>query len=112
MENDDRGAMEGPTVLGEVVLVKCPARGYPKQLHELANFIGTPDLSALIQQFLYQQLHPKLNLSLAEIDADDYPQFEDRVSVFLSVVTMYYAPSDQSGVSGMYRECIRSVPSW
>jgi hypothetical protein len=33
-------------------------------------------------------------------------------SVFPSAISMYYAPSDKSGIRGMFRECIRAVDSW
>ena len=34
------------------------------------------------------------------------------MSVFLSAVATYYAPSDPSGIGGMHREHIRATSSW
>lgn len=41
-----------------------------------------------------------------------FPRFTGKVSVYPSAVATYYAPSDLSGVGGMFRERIRSVESW
>ncbi|KAH9972921.1 hypothetical protein BJV77DRAFT_926616, partial [Russula vinacea] len=34
------------------------------------------------------------------------------VKVFHSATSVYYAPSDLSGIGGMYWEWIRATPSW
>jgi len=40
------------------------------------------------------------------------PQFEGNIRVFPSAISIYYAPSDKSGIRGMFRERIRAVQSW
>jgi len=40
------------------------------------------------------------------------PPFDGKISVYLSAVATYYAPSDPSGTSGMRRERIHSRMAW
>ena len=71
-------------------------------------------LPELISRFLYEQEHldrdqtiPLINIPLASC-----PVYTGKVYVYPSAVATYYAPSDKSGIGGMYRERIRSVSSW
>ncbi|KAH9857837.1 hypothetical protein C2E23DRAFT_865564 [Lenzites betulinus] len=86
-------------------------RGYPKQVHELADAINVPQLPDLIRHFLYDQLTPGASAA-GNVPLDSCPLFSGNVSVYPSAVATYYAPSDPSGPRGMHRERIRSVASW
>ncbi|KAJ7232354.1 hypothetical protein C8J57DRAFT_1578978 [Mycena rebaudengoi] len=86
-DDDDEGYIDTRDILGEVKLAKMPTH----RLH-------LPSLPNLICCFLQAQIFPDL-----EAPPDDIP-IDDCLS--------FYAPSDQSGLGGMFRERIRAVRSW
>jgi hypothetical protein len=49
---------------------------------------------------------------LNDIPLDQFPVVKGKVRVFPSAISMYYAPSDKSGIRGMFRERICAVDSW
>ncbi|KAF8801821.1 hypothetical protein BYT27DRAFT_7309117 [Phlegmacium glaucopus] len=110
-EDDDGGAVDGD-VLGEVLLAQKPIPNLPRTATELGVHLNIPDLSGLVGRFLYEQEHPDLDIPLDEIPLADLPQFEGNIRVFSSAISIYYAPSDKSGIRGMFRERIRAVESW
>ena len=61
---------------------------------------------------IYDQLYPNSNLPSSNISLNACPTFSGNVSVFLSAVATYYAPSDPSRIGGMHRECIQATSSW
>jgi len=90
------------------MLAKIHARGYKKTLNGVAQDIGHPDFVLRVRQFLYEILHP-------EEDAAEVPQARlpcttkhDRIRVFHSATSTFYAPSDVCGVQGMLKERIYS----
>ncbi|OBZ77541.1 hypothetical protein A0H81_01910 [Grifola frondosa] len=109
--NDD-GAMPGPTVLAYVVMAATPQTKLPRTAVALANYIKQPRLKELIRRFLYDQLNPDSGLPGLEVPLQDCPEFDEKISVFFSAASTYYAPSDPSGVGGMHREHIRATPMW
>lgn len=74
----------------------------------LGDHFDQPDLLNLTQQFLFEQLYPEDDSS----DPDQYPTISSKISVFNSAVATFYAPSDDSGIRSIHRECLRSTPSW
>ncbi|KAG2030037.1 hypothetical protein BDR03DRAFT_936739 [Suillus americanus] len=81
-------------------------------IHALAEELGVPNLPQLVCLFLYDQL-----LADDEHTSDTIPlsachRFEGCIKVFGSAVSTFFAPSNPSGIGGMRREHIRSVPSW
>ena len=89
------------------------ARGYPRNVTALGEYIGQPELATCISRFLAEQHGHDAG---ADADADDLdPRFHDsnrRVVVFPSAIATFYAPGDPSGTGGMRREWIRATPSW
>lgn len=85
---------------------------YPKYLQELESHINCPHLHELVRRFLYAQHNPTSRVSEHEVDISCCPIYSDKVEVFQSAVACFYAPSDLSGVNGMYCQCIRATPSW
>jgi hypothetical protein len=79
---------------------------------DLATEINQPHLIEHVRRFLYDQLYPDSNLPSSDVSLNACPIFLGKVSVFLSAVATYYAPSDPSGIGGMRREHIRATPSW
>jgi hypothetical protein len=88
------------------------ARGYPHDFDDLGSHIDHTDLSILVRRFLYDQLNPDSEISGSEADLSNCPELRGFASVFNSAVATFYAPSDLSGVGGMYRERIRATPAW
>ncbi|KAI1783291.1 hypothetical protein LXA43DRAFT_977191 [Ganoderma leucocontextum] len=112
LDEDDDGGPVDDEVLAKVVLAKRKCKGYPRDSYDLAAAIEVPDLPALIRRFLYVQQHPG-DVELGEnIDLALCPPSPRNVSIFPSAIAYFYAPSDISGVKGMKKERIRSVPSW
>ena len=79
---------------------------------DLAAEINQPHLIEYVRRFLYDQLYPNSNLPSSDISLNACPAFFGKVSVFLSAVATYYAPSDPCGIGGMHREHIRATPCW
>lgn len=77
---------------------------------DIAANIGQPDLIPLIRHFLYDQLHPHSDSSIAS--SLPLPFFDELISIYPSAVATFYSPSDLCGTQGMRRERIRAVPSW
>ncbi|KAL6298938.1 hypothetical protein BKA93DRAFT_753777 [Sparassis latifolia] len=115
-DNDEEEAapIDDDHVLAEVVLACTRERSYPGYLDELAAHLNQSQLPMLTCRFLYDQIHrhdPDA-VSSNVVDLDDCPIVVSKISVFHSAVTIFYAPSDISGIHGMRRERIRSTPSW
>ncbi|KIM41784.1 hypothetical protein M413DRAFT_27359 [Hebeloma cylindrosporum] len=110
-EDDDGGAVDDD-VLGEVLLAQKPIPNLPRTAQELGTRLNIPDLRGRISRFLYEQDNPDLDIPLDDVPLSACPQFEGNIRVFPSAISIYYAPSDKSGVRGMFRERIRAVESW
>jgi hypothetical protein len=88
------------------------APGYSRTFSALAVQIGHPSLPVLVRQFLYTQLHPEFNGSPSDIPLADCPIIWGFISVFHSASSTFFAPSNPSGIGGLYRETIHSTPTW
>ncbi|KAF8889238.1 hypothetical protein BD779DRAFT_1611042 [Infundibulicybe gibba] len=104
--------VEGPRIDASVVLAKTPVRPYIHKISTLAMQIGEPDLHLYIHNFLIDQLYPGVAIDPEHPPIARHPILGRRIDVFHSAVATYYAPSDYSGIGGMHRQRIRSVPSW
>ena len=78
--------------------VKCV---YPDEVNE-------PGLTQLIQEFIYEQHHP--NSSAHNIL--NLPPFYEKITIHMSTVATFHAPSNLSGISGMKCECMHAVNCW
>ncbi|KAJ6556913.1 hypothetical protein B0H10DRAFT_1847268 [Mycena sp. CBHHK59/15] len=111
-EDDDGGDTGERTILGEVMLAKTPTCKYPRDPHRLAAQLRLPTLPDLIRRFLYAQNNPDHAVPLRNIPLADCPDYPRSVKVFPSAVATFFAPSDQSGIGGMFRQRIRAVRAW
>ena len=127
-DDDDGGPVEGQGIMGETVLAKKAGklssivfnlsliylivRGLSKRLGRLIHTLNLPHLPTLISRFLYQQENPDLDIPVEEVPIEDCPIYHGKIEVYPSAIATYFAPSDISGVNGMFRERIRSVASW
>ncbi|KAH9993136.1 hypothetical protein BJV74DRAFT_877811 [Russula compacta] len=89
-EDDDNGPVSGPKSLSSV---------------ELAQ-------TTTLQRFLYDQIHSNSNISSADIDIEQCPNFTGWIYVYHLAIACFFAPSDLCGTGGMYHECICSNPNW
>jgi hypothetical protein len=88
------------------------AQGYPYSLESLANHINQPHFPEALWRFLYDHVHLDSNISSANIDIEQCPNFMGQIYVYHLAATCFYAPSDLCGAGGMYCEQIHSNPNW
>ncbi|TFK58959.1 hypothetical protein BDN72DRAFT_873109 [Pluteus cervinus] len=116
-EDDDGDASDCKDILGEVKLALNPVRNISRNIITLSQELGFPHLPFLVSRFLSQQAmtseseSDSTSESSSDDDDDDSPVIA-KIWTYPSAVATFYAPSDRSGVQGMYRERIRSVASW
>ncbi|KAG2048436.1 hypothetical protein BDR06DRAFT_1072550 [Suillus hirtellus] len=99
-------AVAGPTVIpAHVDLVKKSAKRIYTDL--LADKISEPKLTTHIQQFLCDQLHhsdSNLNSEASKSGAGSsgaLPELYEKMTLYTSAITTFFAPSDVSGIGGM-----------
>lgn len=78
-------------------------------VNQLATALAQDNIAALLQDFLFYQLHPDA-ISTAMDTLPDVSEL--RVSVHPSAVAVFHAPSDLCGTQGLSSERIRAVSSW
>ncbi|KAG2116938.1 hypothetical protein DEU56DRAFT_874133 [Suillus clintonianus] len=106
----DADAVAGPTVLAHVDLAKTAAkRLYPELI---ADQIGQPNFTTLIQYFLHDQCCSDTNSSSSDSSRSALPEIYEKITLYTSAVATFFAPSDLSGIGGMRYERIRAVDSW
>lgn len=129
-EDDDRtGPADGPPTLSDVTLAQkrgrfClifhaesflkfnTARGYPlTSFWELGRHIQQENLEDLVRIFLFYQQNPTF-AGTPPISACPTIESVNDISVFHSAKAVFCAPSNPSGIGGLYRETIRSTPMW
>ncbi|KIO03803.1 hypothetical protein M404DRAFT_144875 [Pisolithus tinctorius Marx 270] len=82
-----------------------------RNMRDLATKLNTPQLLNILCHFLQSQLqHDDCNLE--DVPLDEYPFYDGSVCVYNSASSMFYAPSDMSGLHGMCHEHIRCSPMW
>ena len=79
---------------------------YPHSLEALAVHINQRQLPALARHFLFDQLNKNTEITSDDIDLEDCPVIEVRISMFHSAIASFYAPSDECGLHGMRQERI------
>jgi hypothetical protein len=89
-------------------------RRYPSTALELAATFHQPDFHELIRRFLFNQsrLHEVDAPAASEVPLEQCPQFDSKLSVYHTLLAVFYSPSDPCGIRGMRRESIRSTPCW
>ena len=76
--------------------------------HVYPDEVDEPKLTQLIQAFIYEQHHP--NSSVHNIL--NLPPFYEKVTIHMSAVGTFHAPSDLSGIGSMKCEDIHAVNRW
>ena len=85
---------------------------YPTTLHRLGERIGQRNLGDLVCEFLFYQAHPPETPLPVIASIRWMITGVARLSVFHSARAVFCAPSNPSGIGGMYSETIRSAPRW
>ncbi|KIJ58479.1 hypothetical protein HYDPIDRAFT_171259 [Hydnomerulius pinastri MD-312] len=80
-----------------VELAKTPSPRHLRTFSGMGEEIGHPELSDLVAHFVYQNRNPNAE------NPDECPPILTRGYSYSSAVAVFYAPSDLSGVHGMYR---------
>lgn len=101
----------GTTGWSFTIICEFLAPKSPSNAAGLTSLVGN-DMTTLIRRFLFDQKYPDNEIPGSDIGLDLCPRFSGRISVYHSAVATYYAPSDASGIGGMYRERIRATPTW
>ncbi|PPQ82127.1 hypothetical protein CVT24_012430, partial [Panaeolus cyanescens] len=112
VEEDNDNEDVDDDILAETLLCQKPVRNLPHDVESLASHFGIPRLHEYLSRFLYEQLHPDDLTPVDSIPLARCPKVVGKVRVFPSAVSSYYAPSNLSGIGGMFRERLRAVPSW
>jgi hypothetical protein len=86
--------------------------GYPQDIDALAHHFEISNLPVLTQRFLYNQLNPTSLVPAESLTPNDLPELDGQITVYHSAVATFYAPSDPSGLYGMYRERLQCTPQW
>ena len=88
------------------------ARGYPlTSFQHLGQHIKQENLEALVRVFLFYQENPAF-VGTPPIFACPTTEAVQDISVFHSAKAIFCAPSNNSGIEGLYRKTIRSTPRW
>ncbi|KAG1844764.1 hypothetical protein C8R48DRAFT_750825 [Suillus tomentosus] len=106
----DADAVDGPTVLAHVDLAKTAARRIYPEL--IADQIGQPNFTTLIQHFLRDQCRADSDSSSSDSSRSALPEIYEMITLYTSAVATFFAPSDLSGIGGMRYERIRAVDTW
>ena len=84
----------------------------PHEVTKLSHHLKLPQLPLLVTQFLYEQEHPNSPIPVALVPTKQLLHFIGKIYVYPSLLSIFQAPSDQSGMHSMCYECIHSVSSW
>jgi len=71
--------------------------------------IEQPDFPHLIEEFIYEQQHPD---NVLDARIANLPTFYGKITLYLSAVATFHAPSDILGIGGMCHKHICVVKSW
>ncbi|KAG1768058.1 hypothetical protein EV702DRAFT_1253519 [Suillus placidus] len=104
--DEDLEIDDGPTIL------QAFGKKHAQTVLALAEELDIPHLPDLLGHFLFQQLHPDDPRDSSDIPLAECPRYLNKISVFNSASSRFYAPSDLSGIGSMRVEHIRSCPSW
>jgi hypothetical protein len=89
-------------------------RGYPTNSEALAIVFNQHDFHELIQCFLFDQVHlGDVNPpSSSDVALGECPPFNSAISVYHSMMAVFYSPSDPCGPRGMCCKSICLTPCW
>ena len=80
-------------------------------MRSLATELDIPQLVDILCRFLQSQLQHD-DRDPEDVPLDECPFYDGPVNVYNSTSSMFYAPSDMSGLHSMRREHMRCSPMW
>ena len=80
-------------------------------MRSLATKLDIPQLVDILHRFLQLQLQHD-NRNPEDVPLDKCPFYDGPVNVYNSASSMFYAPSDMSGLHGMRCKHMRCSPMW
>lgn len=87
---------------------------YPMTSEALATMFHQDNFQELIQCFLFDQVH--INdldpPSSSKVTLEECPPFDSTISVYHTMMAIFYSPSDPCSTCGMCCESIQSTPCW
>lgn len=86
--------------------------GWRKNVYAAARKIHVEEFPSLIRRFLYRVFFPEAPSSSQDLSITACPLFEGYVSAYASATSIFFAPSDPSGLTGLRKEHIRATPRW
>ncbi|KAG6917982.1 hypothetical protein DXG01_016992 [Tephrocybe rancida] len=111
-DDNNGGTVDDRDIWGEVTLARKPITSIPFDAEGLADHFGIPSLPELVSRFLYEQAHPNLDIPLVDVPINQCPPPVGKIRIYPSAVATFYAPSNISGIGGMFCEQIWAVSSW
>ena len=84
---------------------------HAKNMRDLATELDKPQLLDILHCFLQLQLHHD-DRDPEDVPLDECPFYDGSIRVYNSTSSMFYAPSDVSGLHGMRCEHICCSPVW
>ena len=86
--------------------------GWQKTVYAAAQKIHVKEFPSLIHWFLYHVFYPGALSSPQDLSIMACPLFEGYVSAHTSAMSIFFAPSDPSGLTGLRKEHICATPRW
>ncbi|KAG1831200.1 hypothetical protein DFJ58DRAFT_671432, partial [Suillus subalutaceus] len=74
--------------------------------------LSIPQFSNLLRHFLFSQLNPDDARDPSEVPLTRCPKYDEKINVFNSACSRFFAPSYLSGIGGMHCEYICACPIW
>ena len=74
--------------------------------------LGHPEFPTHLHEFIYYHIISDSSSNASNSIKFNLPTFNDKLNIFTSAVSIFFAPSDLSGIGGMHCECICAMPSW
>ncbi|KAG1883958.1 hypothetical protein F4604DRAFT_1878811 [Suillus subluteus] len=78
----------------------------------LAVELSIPQFPNLLRHFLFSQLNPDDARDPSKVSLAHCPKYDEKINVFNSACSRFFALSDLSGIGGMRCEYIRACPIW
>ncbi|KAI6007589.1 hypothetical protein F5J12DRAFT_905493 [Pisolithus orientalis] len=109
---NERGMLEGNCLMATMQLLLTQEMKWARTMTDLAIKLGLSRLPTILEEFLLQQADAEDYHDLCDIPLSEHPIYGNKITVVNSAAALFYAPSDISGIGGMWHEYICSCHSW
>ncbi|KAF8873949.1 hypothetical protein BD779DRAFT_1613631 [Infundibulicybe gibba] len=108
VEFEARGMLDGPCLAPETQQPPAP----PPEQPQPEEVLEEEDNGGIVEGTACLGDNPDSSIPGSQIELDKCPEFNSNVYLYPSAIATFYAPSDISGINGMYRERIHATRSW